>query len=150
MNKHVEWTPYVYVASSWRCDRHPVVVAALRAVGIDCYDFKNDEGAQFHWSEVGVNSEVENVADYRAALGMDRAVAGFNSDFNALKRASHCLLVLPCGRSAHLELGWAVGAGTPTAILLEPNLLVTPPELMYKMVDHLFTGLPQVMDWVRL
>ena len=108
--------PYVYVASSWRCERHPEVIRILRDAGIGCYDFKHDEGTEFHWSEVGVNPEVENVADYRAALGMVRAIAGFNSDFNALKRASHCLLVLPCGRSAHLELGWAVGAGTPTAI----------------------------------
>ena len=42
------------------------------------------------------------------------------------------VLLMPCGRSAHLEAGWAIGAGKPTAILLSAG----EPELMYKMADR--------------
>lgn len=36
-------------------------------------------------------------------------------------------MVLPCGKSAHLELGWAVGAGKRTIILLEEGVHVSIP-----------------------
>ena len=124
----------------------PVVVTTLRAAGIACYDFKRDEGARFHWSEVGVNPDVETHAGYAAGLAHPRAIEGFASDFGAMKRADAFVLVLPCGRSAHLELGWAVGTGKRTAILLEDE--VTPPELMYKMVDYLAPNMVDLLGWL--
>jgi hypothetical protein len=79
-----------------------------------------------------------------------RSIEGFDSDFDAMKRADTFVLVLPCGRSAHLELGWAVGAGKRTAILLDPDLdtnTVTP-ELMYKMVDFIAPSVFDLLDWL--
>lgn len=55
------------------------------------------------------------------------------------------VLVLPCGRSAHLELGWAAGHGKRTAILLNGD---HEPELMVKMVDHLATDLTSLLSWL--
>ena len=52
------------------------------------------------------------------------------------------VLVMPCGRSAHLELGWAAGAGKPTAILLSDG----EPELMYKMVDDICVSIDEVIE----
>jgi hypothetical protein len=74
-----------------------------------------------------------------------RATEGFESDFDAMKNANTFVLVLPCGKSAHLELGWAVGAGKRTAILLEDPM---EPELMYRMVDHLAPSLDDLLDWL--
>lgn len=146
---------YVYVASSWRNRFHVEVVAALRSSGISCYDFKHDEGAQFKWSEVGVISGGETYDKYRRGLLHPRAEAGFSSDFNAMKRASHCVLVLPCGRSAHLEAGWMIGQGKPTAILMEPDhydevseVVLYTPELMYKMADYITDNLLDLMSWL--
>jgi hypothetical protein len=48
----------------------------------------------------------------------------------ALEDCTCCVLVMPCGRSAHLELGYAVGAGKKSIILLSDG----EPELMYRMV----------------
>lgn len=141
-------TSYVYVASSWRNAQQPAVVAALRARGFGVYDFRNpDGGTGFAWSEVGLQREndVSPVADYLAALEHERAVRGFQSDFDAMQAADTFVLVLPCGRSAHLELGWAVGAGKRTVILLDDPCT---PELMYRMVDHLARDLTEVMDYV--
>jgi len=138
---------YVYVASSWRNDRQPAVVEALRAAGFGVYDFKNpDGGTGFHWSEVGLQRENDaaDVTEYLTALDHPRSVAGYESDFDAMERADLFVLVLPCGRSAHLELGWAVGAGKRTAILLEDPCT---PELMYRMVDHLAPTLDDLLAW---
>jgi len=51
-------------------------------------------------------------------------------------------LVLPCGRSAHLELGWFCGQGKQTIVLLDQM----EPELMVKMVDHICISLDEVRD----
>lgn len=35
----------------------------------------------------------------------------FQSNFDALTWANATVLVMPCGRSAHMELGWTIGQG---------------------------------------
>ncbi|NCT90235.1 hypothetical protein GXB85_04605 [Cellulomonas sp. APG4] len=139
----------MYVASSWRNDRQPWVVDAIRAAGIGVYDFKNPgENGGFHWSDVDLQRERDrsSVDDYLKALEHPRSIQGYTSDFDAMQRADTFVLVLPCGRSAHLELGWAVGQGKRTAILLEDPCT---PELMYRMVDHLARDVDDLMTWLR-
>lgn len=148
---------YVYVASSWRNPLQVAVCAALRSVDIDHYDFKNPpEGAGFSWNEVKPGdlqsssmavkgADWEPVTEYLAMVNHPRAVEGFETDFAAMQRADTFVLVLPCGKSAHLELGWAVGAGKRTAILLEDPV---EPELMYKMVDYLAPSFIDLLGWL--
>lgn len=138
---------YVYVASSWRCAMQEAVVEVLRAANIDCYDFKNPEGnTGFHWSEVGIDSDGETAENYLKGLEHPRSIEGFVSDFTAMQKADTFILVLPCGRSAHLELGWAVGAGKRTAILLDQPPIT--PELMYKMVDYIAPSVFDLLGWL--
>lgn len=147
--------PKVYVASSWRNAMQAGVVAGLRsAPGFEVYDFKHpapgNEG--FHWSEVmpSYDHETCQMDDYLKALEHPISEAGFRSDFDAMKWADTCVLVLPCGRSAHLELGWFVGQGKRTAILLDGDLndgQVTP-ELMYKMVDYVAPSFFDLITWL--
>lgn len=147
---------YVYVASSWRNPMQPAVCAALAAAGIDHYDFRNPAGGTgFSWRQVkpddappGIaakGSDWERVDDYLAMINHPTAAAGFDADFAAMQKADTFVLVLPCGKSAHLELGWAVGAGKRTAILLEDPV---EPELMYRMVDHLATSVDDLLAWM--
>lgn len=142
---------YVYVASSWRCTLQPGVIQILRAAGIDAYDFRNPpNGAGFGWEEVMPEyvpgSERTSVDDYLAGLQHPRAIEGYDADFAAMEKADTFVLVLPCGRSAHLELGWAVGSGKRTAILLDgPDVT---PELMYKMVDLVTPSLHELLGWL--
>lgn len=132
----------IYVASSWRNERQPAVVKALHLDGHIVYDFKNprpnDHG--FHWSEIDPNWQQWTMEQYRDALDHGVAKRGFASDLNAMKWADTFVLVLPCGRSAHLELGWACGQGKQTLILLDKM----EPELMVKMVDHICTSLDEL------
>lgn len=145
---------YVYVASSWRCPMQPAVIEILRAARIDAYDFRNPEGGTgFAWTQVmpdfDIDQQLADVDEYLAALDEPLSQAGFDSDFAAMEKADTFVLVLPCGRSAHLELGWAIGAGKRTAILLDPgrNRLVTP-ELMYKMADYVASSVFELLGWL--
>lgn len=79
---------------------------------------------------------------YKRALSHPIAEEGFASDYNAMLWADTFVLVLPCGRSAHLELGWACGQEKDTLILLDQM----EPELMIKMVNHICTDIPEVIS----
>ena len=139
----------IYVASSWRNEYHPAVVEALRDGGHEVYDFKNpswnDNG--FHWSEIDGSWHRWTFEEYLQALEHPLALAGFKSDMDALEWCDACVLVLPSGRSAHLELGWSVAAGKRTAILHDPFLPIEP-ELMAKMTDGQFHSIDEVLTWL--
>lgn len=148
-----------YVASSWRNTQQPNVVRILRDLGHEVYDFKNpSEGDNgFHWSDViehydrTSENQLAYMEEYILALDTPIAKDGFNKDFGAMHWADACILVLPCGRSAHLEAGWMIGQDKPTAILLDPDAegKVTP-ELMYKMADMVCPGPASLMTWVDI
>lgn len=122
----------IYVASSWRNGYQPAVVEALREDGHIVYDFRNPPGGTgFSWREVdpawSMGDPVE-VDTYRAMLAHPISLAGFDADFDGMREAQFGVLVLPCGRSAHIEAGWLLGRGIPLAIYVPEPM---EPELMY-------------------
>lgn len=126
----------IYVASSWRNTRQPDVVRDLRAAGHEVYDFRNPRPGEngFHWSEIDPQWLGWSAERFREALEHPIAARGFASDWDGMLWADACVLVLPCGRSAHLEAGTFVGSCLPLYILLEDQC---EPELMYKMATGL-------------
>ena len=120
----------------------------LRGLGHKVYDFRDSGG--FHWSEVDPSIEVQGFADYGTrAENMDillnapPARRGFARDMAAIRTADTLVLVLPCGRSAHLELGLAIGLGKKTVVLLDDPCQ---PELMYKAVDYVAANMHQLCN----
>lgn len=129
----------IYVASSWRNGMQSAVVHLLRCARFEVYDFKNpkEDNHGFSWKKIEPDWQNWTVEQYLKALQSPIAEAGFNLDYDAMKAADCCVLVLPCGRSAHLEAGYFVGANKPLHIYLpEPK---TEPELMYKMATSITT-----------
>lgn len=141
--------PFIYVASSWRNEFHAGVVATLRGLDCEVYDFKQD-GAAFSWKDIDPNHDQWTVQGLRNALAQPLARVGFDADMAALRRCEGCLLVLPCGRSAHLELGWAIGQGKFTAVWAPPEHKPEP-ELMYLAASHGLLTFPGELEaWVRV
>lgn len=136
---------YVYVASSWRCDMQAGVVAMLKAAKIPHYDFKDSKG--FHWSETGLDADNCTHDEYLNALTHERSIEGYARDMDALTKADAVVMVLPCGNSAHLEMGYAVATGKRTSILLPQGEKVRP-DLMYKMVDRILVDVIDLLDWL--
>jgi hypothetical protein len=130
----------IYVASSWRNPDQLAIVAALREDGHEVYDFRNPPGRTgFSWHEidptipVGPAALTLPAAHIVAMLDHPASVNGFASDMGALRWCDTCVLALPCGRSAHLEAGWAAGAGKFTVGLMAEG----EPDLMWKILDRL-------------
>jgi len=125
----------IYVASSWRNDYQPVLVQYLVSLGHEVYDFKNPNGKTgFSWSEIDPEWINWTPEQYTKALNHPIAIKGFNSDFDAMKWADCCIMVLPCGRSANTEAGWMKGSGKPVYVWMPVQL---EPELMYKIYDDI-------------
>jgi hypothetical protein len=133
----------IYLASSWRNAEQPALVAALRAAGHEVYDFRNprtggppdryggllDHG--FAWSDIDPDWQGWDGERYRDLVTQHPlAEAGYEQDMAGLEWCDTCVLLLPCGRSAHLEAGWAAGAGKAVVGVLRGEL---EPELMYRM-----------------
>ncbi|MDP3767229.1 MAG: hypothetical protein Q8S13_04380 [Dehalococcoidia bacterium] len=123
----------IYVASSWRNERQPVVVAALREAGHDVYDFHNPREGDtgFSWRQITPEPRPWSPRLTVDVLDHPVAVRGFGLDHAAMEWADACVMVLPCGKSAHLELGWFCGAGKLAIVLMEQP---DEPELMYREV----------------
>lgn len=138
----------IYVASSWRNQFYPEVVERLRAAGHEVYDFRNPPHGKggFRWSDVDPDFQNWTVEQYRKGLEDPWSETQFKSDMEALEWADTCVLVLPCGRSAHTEAGWMAGTGRKTIVYI-PEMQEA--ELMYKLFDHVTGSLDEVIDFLK-
>ncbi len=136
----------IYVASSWRNARQQEVVEALRKAGHEVYDFKNPEnGSGFAWSSIDSNWHRWTTSQYVKALNHPIATAGFASDFDAMAWADVCVIVLPCGRSAHTEAGFMAGEQKPVFVLTDDS---QEPELMYKIYTLITNKVDDIIGYL--
>lgn len=143
--KHVYSPRHIYVASSWRNQTQPAVVSELRAVGHEVYDFRHPAGPKthgFHWSDIDPAYQDWEPYEYRRALEHEIADTGYANDWNAMQWADTGVLVLPSGRSAHIEAGYFVGAGKDLYILMMDK---QEPELMYKMATDICLSIHELV-----
>ena len=137
---------HIYVESSWRNTYSPEVVQALREAGHEVYDFRNpptgDPG--FHWTDVDPNCMDWTPAKYQANLSHPLAERQFKNDIEAMTACDACVMVLPCGRSAHTEAGWFSGQGKKVYVLITDKDSLEP-ELMYKLFTKVCISLEELI-----
>ena len=84
---------------------------------------------------------------YEEALGSYAAQNVFQFDKKHLDEATHGILVLPAGRSGHLELGYLAGRGIKTAILLDTDYDRW--DVMYAFAGIITRSLDEIVrEWV--
>lgn len=138
----------IYVASSWRNEFYPEVVQTLRAAGHDVYDFRNPPqgGNGFRWSDISPYYDKWTPDEYRDHMNHPLAIAQLKNDLEALQNCNACVLVLPCGRSAHTEAGWMSGAGKKVVVYIPTR---QEPELMYGLFDAICTTKDELIETLR-
>ena len=121
----------VYVASSWRNLLQPAIVTMIRRMGHKVYDFRNPRPGDvgFSWREIDPNWQQWSPTEYREAMKHPVAERGYNLDIEALRACDVCVLVLPSGRSASWEFGYACGQGRRGIVVM---FEACEPELMYR------------------
>ena len=137
----------IYVASSWRNPYYTEVVNLLREAGNEVYDFRNPPhgGNGFRWTDIDENALSWTFGEYAAGLNHPKAERQFAADLEALEWADTCVLVLPCGRSAHTEAGWLAGRGKRTFAYI-PEM--QEPELMYKLFETVTDSLDELVSLI--
>lgn len=146
----------IYVASSWRNRYQPGVVNALRQDGNEVYDFRNPGGNNkgFSWDEIDVDWKNWTPEKFARSLQHPSAILGFNLDMINIQLCDMCVLVLPCGRSAHLELGVAIGMKKKTCVYIpemnEPELMIMSGKcLFFDSDDKKVNGLESMRNYIK-
>lgn len=134
----------IYVASSWRNLLQPVIVFSLRKCGHEVYDFRHPAPGKngFSWREIDPDWKDWTPGQYRDAMKHSIAEAGYKSDIEALRACDACVFVLPCGRSASWEFGYAMGQGKKGFLV---QFTQEEPELMFREATIL-TSMDELFD----
>jgi hypothetical protein len=111
----------IYIVGSLRNPEIPTIGNKLRELGYDVFDDWHAGGptADDEW----LRYSKERGHSYKEALRSHAAKHVFEFDKYHLDRADMGIMVMPAGKSGHLELGYLAGSGKPTFVLFngEPD-----------------------------
>lgn len=135
----------VYLIGSLRNAEVPRIAARLRDAGHEVFD---------EWHAAGPEAD-DFMRDYLRARGDDynaalRSLAVqhvFKFDKRHLDRSDVAVMVMPGGKSAHLELGYVVGSGGRGIILLdrEPDRI----DIMHAFAERVVFSVEELVDYLR-
>jgi nucleoside 2-deoxyribosyltransferase len=119
----------------------PEIGNQIRSLGWDVFDdwFSAGPEADDYWQQY----ENARGHTYDEALKGYAARHVYEFDLHHLKRCATSILVMPAGRSGHIEFGWMLGQGKPGWILFdkEPERY----DVMYQFADGVFFSLDDLL-----
>ena len=85
--------------------------------------------------------------DYRQTLETHAARHIFEFDKHHIDRCDAAVMLMPCGRSGHLELGYVRGQGKPGFIVFdqEPERV----DVMYQFASEIFFSQEEFLGWLN-
>lgn len=137
-------TKAIYLMGALRNPQIPAIGNTIRAAGFDVFDdwFAPGPETDTHWRDY----ETARGNDYLTAINGRAATNTFNFDLQNLQRCDAGVLVLPAGRSAHLELGWMIGQGKRGYVLYDnPERW----DLMYKFAHGVFFDVDKLIEELK-
>ena len=132
----------IYIIGSLRNEIIPSVAASLRDLGLDAFD---------DWYSAGPEADDylrdyyrERKFKYSDVLNSHSARHIFEFDKKHLDRCDCAVLVLPAGKSGHLELGYVIGRGKPGYILMdgEPERV----DIMHSFATKVFMNREEMLE----
>ena len=135
----------IYLIGSLRNPEVPKVGNYLRSLGHEVVDdwYSTGPEADDKWREY----ECERGRTYRDALRGLYARHVFSFDFFHLNRCETGILLLPAGRSGHLEAGYLAGQGKPVYIILGGHYDRW--DVMYQFADEVFDTVEELGGYLN-
>lgn len=132
----------LYLASSWKNPLYESTAEFLKLFGHEIMDWQK---GGFSWKQVSEIPPEKWKAEYYRdyILHTPRAKDGFWKDVSLMDSADACVLLLPAGRSAHIEAGVFVGKDKPLFIYM-PHF--DGPDLMYKFAQRICFQLEELQE----
>lgn len=135
----------IYIIGSLRNPEVMEVDKLLSSVGLETFS---------EWFSAGPEAD-DFLRDYFRAKGYNysqvlqsyAAKNIFRFDKDHLDRCDAAILVMPGGKSAHLELGYVVGKGKPGYILMdkEPERV----DIMHQFATEVFMNKEEMLDYFK-
>lgn len=138
----------IYLASSWKNEELVQSWADfLRDEGYEvdafCDDIKTGRYV-FHFSEIGDASKLDAIN----FLQDERSQKAFAEDKKWLDWTDVCLLILPAGKSSHLEAGYAKGCGKKL-IIWQDEFPKGEFDVMYGFADLISDRISEVLEFLK-
>lgn len=138
----------LYLIGSLRNNRISQLAKSIREAhpDVEVFDdwFAAGPRADDHWKEY----EQARGREYQEALRGYSAQHVFNYDRSHLDRCTHALLVLPAGKSGHMEIMYArYAVGAKTAILLDPEDVRW--DVMYQFIPTILNNDKEIAGWLN-
>lgn len=107
----------IYVIGSLRNQNIPLIANKLRKLGFEVFDdwFSPGPEADDFWR----NYEKVRGSTYKQALNNWAGKHVYEFDKFHIDRANIGIMVMPAGKSGHLEIGYMIGQGKPCFILFD-------------------------------
>jgi nucleoside 2-deoxyribosyltransferase len=138
--------PVVYLIGSLRNENVPVVAKQLREqTGFEVFDdwFSPGPEADDFWRKF----EKKRGSTYKEALNNWSAKHVFEFDKFHIDRADIVVMLMPAGKSGHLELGYSLGKGKRGYILFDKE-----PErwdVMYQFATDIFFNIDELVEELK-
>ena len=135
----------IYIIGSLRNTKVPEVGDKLREAGYEAFDqwYSAGPDADDHFKQY----HIDRGNSYSKALESYAARHIFNFDKTHLDRCDAAIIVLPGGRSAHLELGYIIGTGKPGYVLLDNESDRW--DLMYQFASGIYSSVEQLIKELK-
>jgi len=137
----------IYLASSWKMSNMVLFWAdTLRKYGHTVDAFCDDSQGRyaFHFSEIGDPSKL----DAMNFLQDKRSKRAFLEDKKWLDWAEACLLILPAGKSAHMEAGYVKGQNK-SLVIWQDDFPKGEFDVMYGFADLISHSQNEVIEFFR-
>ena len=134
----------IYLIGSLRNPEVPNTAAKLREAGHEVFDdwYAAGEKADDAWRDY----EKAKGHNYKEGLQGYAAKHVYNFDKHHLDRNEIAVLLLPAGKSAHLELGYVIGCGKPGYIILDnPDRW----DVMYQFAAGVFYSVEELVEELK-
>lgn len=135
----------IYLIGALKNTKIPLIGNSLRAEGYDVFDDWSSPGPEA--DQFLLKYEKTRGHGYKEALKGYAAQHNFQFDKFHIDRCDAAVMVMPCGKSGHLELGYVIGCGKPGYILFEsePDRM----DLMYNFATDIFFSEEELISTLR-
>ena len=137
----------IYTIGSLRNEKVPFIANELRNAGHEVFDDWYSAGpeADDYWQAY----EAARGHNYKQALDGYAAKDVYNFDKHHLDRNDVVVLVLPAGKSGHLEFGYSIGKGKKGYILFDDDVQSCRWDVMYQFADGVFFKLDELVKQLQ-
>ena len=137
--------PIIYLIGSLRNEKIPVIGDQLRGeTGFEVFDdwFSPGPEADDFWKKY----ETARGRTYEEALKGWAGKHVFEFDKHHIDRSDIGVLIMPAGKSGHLELGYMLGCGKPGYILMDDQDRW---DIMYQFATGIFFNMTDLLEALK-